>query len=62
LPASSAGAGSGIINACTFLAGSIGVAAGAVAFAIGGLPGVMALIAALALLGALLCRGLPSAS
>jgi MFS family permease len=62
LPASSAGAGSGIINACTFLAGSIGVAAGAVVFAMGGLPGVMALIAALALLGVLLCRGLPAAS
>jgi MFS family permease len=62
LPAGSAGAGSGLINACTFLAGSIGVAAGAVVFAIAGLPGVMALIAALALLGLLLCRGLPAAS
>lgn len=62
LPAHSAGAGSGIINACTFLAGSIGVAAGAVVFAICGLPGVMGMIAVLALVGTLLCRGLPAAS
>ncbi len=58
LPGSQAGAGSGIINACTFLGGSIGVAAGAVAFALGGLPGAMAMIVALALVGAVLCRGL----
>jgi hypothetical protein len=58
LPGSQAGAGSGIINACTFLGGSIGVAAGAVAFALRGLPGAMAMIVALALLGAVLCRGL----
>ena len=41
-----------------FLGGSIGVAAGAVAFALGGLPGAMAMIVALALVGAVLCRGL----
>ena len=58
LPGSQAGAGSGIINACTFLGGSIGVAAGAVAFALRGLPGAMAMIVALALVGAVLCRGL----
>jgi len=58
LPASSAGAGSGIINACTFLGGSIGVAAGAVAFAIGGLPAVMVLLAIIAFIGAVVCRGL----
>ena len=62
LPAAQAGAGSGVINACTFLGGSIGVAAGAVAFALGGLPAVMALIAAAALAGAWLCRGLEGAS
>jgi len=58
LPGTQAGAGSGIINACTFLGGSIGVAAGAVAFALRGLPGAMAMIVALALVGAVLCRGL----
>ena len=58
LPGSQAGAGSGIINACTFLGGSIGVAAGAVAFVFGGLPGTMAMIVLLALVGAALCRGL----
>jgi MFS family permease len=58
LPGSRAGAGSGIINACTFLGGSIGVAAGAVAFALGGLPGAMAMIVLFALIGAALCRGL----
>ena len=54
----SGAAGSGIINAWNFLGGSIGVAAGAVAFALGGLPGAMAMIVALALVGAVLCRGL----
>jgi MFS family permease len=54
-----AGAGSGVINACTFLSGSIGVAAGAVAFALGGLPATMALTVVLALVGAGLCRRLP---
>jgi MFS family permease len=58
LPPIRAGAGSGIINACTFLAGSIGVAAGAVAFALGGLSAALGLIAVLALIGAWLCRGL----
>ncbi len=58
LPADRAGAASGIINACTFLGGSIGVAAGAVAFAMGSLPAAMGLIAVVALVGAWLCRGL----
>jgi MFS family permease len=58
LPATSAGAGSGIINACTFLGGSIGVAGGAVGFALGGLPAVMGLMAAVALIGVWLCREL----
>jgi MFS family permease len=60
LPPASAGAGSGIINACTFLGGSIGVAAGAVAFALGGLPAVTVLIAIAAVAGMWLCRGLPA--
>jgi MFS family permease len=32
-----AGQGSGVVNACTFLGGSVGVAGGAIAFALGGL-------------------------
>jgi len=60
LPPARAGAGSGIINACTFLGGSIGVAGGAVAFALGGLPAVMGLIVAFALLGVWLSASLPA--
>jgi MFS family permease len=60
LPSDRAGVGSGIINACTFLGGSIGVAAGAVAFTLGGLSAAMAMIALFALVGAWLSRGLPS--
>jgi len=56
-----AGSGSGLINACTFLAGSIGVSAGAIMFAVAGLSGVMGLIAVMGLLGAALCRALPGA-
>ena len=62
LPPEAAGSGSGVINACTFLAGSIGVSAGAIMFAVAGLSGVMGLIACLGLLGAVLCRGLPEAA
>ena len=58
LPPSGAGAGSGVINACTFLGGSIGVAVGAIAFAIDGLSAVMGFILVLALTGVWLCRGL----
>ena len=58
LPRSGAGAGSGVINACTFLGGSIGVAIGAIAFAIDGLPGVMGFVSVCALIGSFLCRGL----
>jgi MFS family permease len=60
LPATHTGAGSGIINACTFLGGSIGVAGGGVAFVIGGLPAAMGLIVLLSLIGIWLCRGLPT--
>jgi MFS family permease len=58
LPPSSAGAGSGVINACTFLGGSIGVAVGAIAFDIDGLSAVMGFIVVLAFIGVWLCRGL----
>ena len=48
------GQGSGIINACTFLSGSTGVACSGIAFTEGGFIAVLALIAAAALLGAAL--------
>ena len=40
LPSERAGAGAGVINACTFLGGSIGVAGGAIAYGAAGLPAV----------------------
>jgi MFS family permease len=52
-----AGQGSGIINACTFLGGSAGVAGGAAAFVLGGFVAVLAMIALAAIIGAVLSRG-----
>jgi MFS family permease len=48
------GQGSGIINACTFLSGSAGVACSGIAFAEGDFIAVLALIGAAAILGAAL--------
>jgi MFS family permease len=59
LPRDRAGQGSGVVNACTFLGGSVGVTGGAMAYGLGGLPAVMALLAAAALLGVLVGRRLP---
>jgi len=55
-----AGAGAGVINACTFLGGSIGVAGGAIAYAAAGLPAVTGLIAVLSLAAFVVCRRLPA--
>jgi predicted MFS family arabinose efflux permease len=52
-----AGQGSGIINACSFLAGSVGVAAGAIASHFAGFPGVLAMIALAGACGVALGRG-----
>src|SRR5262249_33070567 len=51
-----AGQGSGIINACTFLGGSCGVAGGASALALGGFPAVLMMIALAGLIGAVLSQ------
>ena len=51
------GQGSGIINACTFLAGSIGVAGGAIAWHFAGFPGVLVMIALAGASGVALGRG-----
>jgi len=56
-----AGQGSGIVNACTFLGGSVGVAGGATALALGGFPAVLTMIALAGLIGAALSRGIPEA-
>jgi MFS family permease len=57
-----AGQGSGIVNACTFLAGlagSGGVAGGAIAFALGGFVAVLTMIALTGIIGGALSRGIP---
>ena len=51
-----AGQGSGIVNACTFLGGSAGVAGGAAAFALGGFVAVLTMIALAGTIGAVLSR------
>lgn len=52
-----AGQGSGIINACSFLAGSVGVAGGTIALHFAGFPGVLAMIALAGIGGSVLGRG-----
>jgi MFS family permease len=52
------GQGSGIVNACTFLGGSGGIAGGAIAFALGGFVGVLTMIALAGIIGAGLSRGI----
>jgi MFS family permease len=53
-----AGQGSGIVNACTFLGGSVGVAGGAIAFALGAFSAVLTIIALAGIIGAVLSRGI----
>ena len=60
LPPEQAGKGSGIVNACTFLAGSVGVAGGAIATEIGGFSAVLAMLAIASLLGLTLSRLMPN--
>jgi MFS family permease len=52
------GQGSGIVNACTFLGGSGGIAGGAIAFALDGFVGVLTMIALAGIIGAGLSRGI----
>ena len=54
-----AGQGSGMVNACTFLGGSIGVAGGAIAFGWGGFVAVLAMLALVGVLGLTLSRLIP---
>jgi MFS family permease len=50
------GQGSGLVNACTFLGGSFGVAGGAIAFELSGFVAVLAMIALAGVIGAALGR------
>ena len=52
-----AGQGSGIVNACTFLGGSIGVAGGGVAYVLGGFAAVLVMIALAGIVGVALGYG-----
>jgi MFS family permease len=52
LPAAQAGNGSGVINACSFLGGTVGVTCGGIAFRHSGFSAVLVLLTVLALLGA----------
>ena len=53
-----AGQGAGLVNACTFLAGSVGVAGGAAASALGGFAAVLTMIALAGVLGFAVSRGI----
>ncbi len=44
LPRTQAGKGSGMLNSCSFLGGTVGVTLGGIAFAVMGFPGVLALL------------------
>jgi MFS family permease len=59
LSAQQAGQGSGMVNACTFLGGSIGVGVGAIAFAWSGFIAVLAMLGLAGILGIALGRLIP---
>ncbi|WP_019905085.1 MFS transporter [Methylobacterium sp. 77] len=59
LPPEGAGLSSGLVNAGTFLGGSLGVTLAALAFESGGLDAVMAVIATAGAVGFVLCRAMP---
>lgn len=55
LPPAQAGKGSGMLNSCSFLGGTVGVTFGGILFTLAGFPGVLALLGLSALAGAVLC-------
>jgi predicted MFS family arabinose efflux permease len=59
LPPRRAGQGSGVLNSCSFLGGTVGVTCGGMVFALAGFPGVLALVGSSALLGAVLSLHVP---
>ena len=54
LPQAQAGQGSGVLNACSFLGGTVGVTCGGIIFGLAGFAGVVLLVALSALIGAAL--------
>jgi MFS family permease len=55
LPQAQAGKGSGMLNSCSFLGGTVGVTFGGIVFALSGFPGVLVLLGVSALASAVLC-------
>jgi DHA2 family multidrug resistance protein-like MFS transporter len=55
LPQQQAGKGSGVLNSCSFLGGTIGVTFGGIVFTLAGFSGVLMLLGASALVSAALC-------
>jgi len=51
LPATQSGKGSGLVNTCSFLGGTVGVTCGGIVFALIGFPGVVVLLGLSALVG-----------
>jgi hypothetical protein len=60
LPQTQAGKGSGILNSCSFLGGTIGVTCGGIVFGLAGFPGVLAMLGLSAFAGAELSWRLPT--
>jgi len=60
LPPTQAGKGSGMLNSCSFLGGTVGVTFGGLIFASTGLSGVLVLLGVSALASAALCLRLPA--
>jgi DHA2 family multidrug resistance protein-like MFS transporter len=60
LPQMQAGKGSGMLNSCSFLGGTVGVTFGGIVFALAGFSGVLVLLGISALASAMLCLRLPA--
>ena len=58
LPQLQAGKGSGLLNSCSFLGGTVGVTFGGIVFTLTGFSGVLVLLGISALISAVLCRRL----
>jgi len=58
LPQTQAGKGSGILNSCSFLGGTIGVTCGGIVFGLAGFPAVLAMLGLSAFAGAALASRL----
>ncbi|HKS19015.1 MAG TPA: MFS transporter [Bradyrhizobium sp.] len=62
LPQQQAGKGSGMLNSCSFLGGTVGVTFGGIVFALAGFSGVLVLLGCSALASAAICLRLRAAS